>query len=140
MKRFLPCVLVLLLALSVAACTARGGTPVDVSGYTAVSYDYEPGDGAYRFELTPDQKAQLIKLLRTDRWEQPGDLLARGYTVVLTAESDNGDRLTIGMWDDVHALIALYNDDDTADKIFFYAPIAVYDDAKAFKESLAQST
>lgn len=138
MKRFLPCLLVLLLALSVAACTARGGTPVDVSGYTAVSYDHEPGDGAYRFELTPDQKAQLIQLLRADRWEQPGDLLARGYTVLLTAESENGDRLTIGRWDDVHTLMVLYNDSDPADVVFYYAPIAVYDDAKAFKESLAQ--
>ncbi len=120
-----------------SGCTARGGIPVDVSGYTAVSYDHEPGDGAYRFELTADRQAELIKLLRADRWEQPGDLLARGYTVVMTAEGENGDRLTIGIWDDVHALMVLYNDSDPANVVFYYAPIAVIDDAKTFKDGLA---
>ncbi|WMJ84313.1 hypothetical protein ACS3UN_07830 [Oscillospiraceae bacterium LTW-04] len=111
--------------------------PVALSSFDGVkfNYDFELGDYEHDFELSKTQQVDFQMLLQADKWFDPGELPGRGYTSILDADNSMGWNLTVGYWDEENTIIALSCDNQT-EKVFYFAPFTVQENAKEFCEKL----
>lgn len=114
--------------------------PVELSSFTRVKLDYDMdlGDYRYTFDLTQAQQAEFMRLLQADKWFDPGELPGRDYLPVIDAYGGQDWSLVVGYWDEDYTIIGLIDlsDEDRAQKIFYFAPFEVQENAKAFGEKL----
>lgn len=111
--------------------------PVKLAAFNHVKYDYDMdlGDYLYKFDLTQAQQTEFIRLLQADQWIDRGELPGRCYTTIIDADDGQGWHLVVGYWDEAYTVIGLF-DDALTQKIFYFAPFEVQEDAEKFRNTL----
>lgn len=142
MEKIWTVLLVLLLALGITACkkgedSSHPEPAVDLTDFTAVGYDFEPGDFKYQFELTKEQKAEFGAMMQPETWAAAAqeELPEYGLNCVLSAKSSTAF-LYVTPWGEGNtAIIKIVPIDaagDGSDSVFYFAPPEVGDAAAEF--------
>lgn len=109
-------------------------TAVDLTGFTVVGYDDEPGDLKYQIELTEEAQEELQALLEVDRWTplSPENRPQHGLNCVLRA-IDNDRVLSVFEFDAENCMIGIAAGGNMST---YWAPSQVAEKSKSFMERL----